>query len=49
MKGEGLKLILKVYVYGSNCEFKWSGKYMKMLSLFVSVGDVLGLVRMEKR
>ena len=51
MKGEGLKLISKVYVYGSNnCEFKWSGKYMKMLSLFVhvSVGDVLGLVRMEK-
>ena len=50
MKGEGLKLISKVYVYGSNWEFKWSGKYMKMLSLFVhvSVGDVLGLVRMEK-
>ena len=54
MKGEGLKLTSKVYVYvyvyGSNCEFKWSGKYMKMLSLFVrvSVGDVLGLVRMEK-
>ena len=50
MKGEGLKLISKVYVYGSSCEFKWSGKYMKMLSLFVrvSVGDVLGLVRMEK-
>ena len=49
-EGEGLKLISKVYVYGSNCEFKWSGKYMKMLSLFVhvSVGDVLGLVRMEK-
>ena len=50
MKGEGLKLISKVYVYGSNCEFKWSGKYMKMLSLFVhvSVGDILGLVCMEK-
>ena len=48
-----VKILLKmtpVYVYGSNCEFKWSGKYMKMLSLFVhvSVGDVLGLVRMEK-
>ena len=50
MKGEGLKLISKVYVYGSNCEFKWSGKYVKMLSLFVhvSVGDVLGLMQMEK-
>ena len=50
VKGEGLKLISKVYVYGSNCEFKWSGKYMKMLSLFVhvSVVDILGLVRMEK-
>ena len=48
-----VKILLKmtpVYVYGSNCEFKWSGKYMKIMSLFVhvSVGDVLGLVRMEK-
>ena len=50
MKGEGLKLISKVYVYESNCEFKWSGKYVTILQLFVhvSVGDVLGLVRMEK-
>ena len=50
-EGGGIKTYLKsVCVYGSNCEFKWSGKYMKMLSLFVhvSVGDVLGLVRMEK-